>query len=311
MKVYNKITDVTAKYPNIAVALGMFDGIHIGHQSIIKEAVKLAQKNGGNSAVFTFSNHPLSILSPGNTPLIICDNELKISLMEKSGVDILFNVPFTKEFSRVPPEKFLAVLKENLAPKFVVTGANFTFGRQGKGTPRMLLRLAEEFSFTPEICSTVLVGGKAVSSTRIRECLQKGDLTSVGEFLGRPFDFCGHVAHGDKRGRLLGFPTANLKIENNRAMLPNGVYAVWATLDGKTMLNAVANVGDNPTFGNSERRLEVNIDNFDDDIYGKLLTVKFLAKIRDEQKFSSADELISQIRRDKTKAAEIWQRSKL
>lgn len=308
MEIYTKITDVTKKYRNVAVALGMFDGMHIGHQSIVRRAAELAKRANGASAVFTFSNHPLSVLAPDSLPPMIGGNELKIAVFEKMGVDVLFNVPFTREFSRIAPEKFLAMLKNSLAPKFVVTGANYTFGYMGKGNPRMLLRLAEEYGFTAEICPTILRDGRAVSSTRIRELLKNGELHEANDFLGHPFSFAGRVVHGDRRGRTLGFPTANLKIEASRAMLPNGAYAAEVFI-GEKNFDALVNIGSNPTFGGREKRLEANLQNFDADIYGEFIEVGFLEKLRGEKKFADADELVRQLRRDREKAAKIWEKN--
>ena len=144
MKTYTKITDITKEYPRISVALGMFDGMHIGHQSIVQRAMELAKEQNGTSAVFTFNNHPLSILAKDRMPLQIGSPELRASILEKMGVEVLFNIPFTKEFSKLSPEKFLELLRNNLAPKYVVTGANFTFGRQGKGNQRLLQRVGED-----------------------------------------------------------------------------------------------------------------------------------------------------------------------
>ena len=305
MEIYTKITDVSHKYGNVALALGMFDGLHLGHQSIIRRAVDLAKADGGTAMVMTFANHPLTVIAPDQVPLMLSDNETKASIIEKCGVDVLFSIPFTKYFSRIAPEDFLGMLRDNIAPKFVVTGANYTFGRMGKGNRKMLLRLASSFGFAADICPTVLRDGKAISSTRIREFLASGDLATANDFLGRPFEFGGRVVHGDRRGRTLGFPTANVKVSKERAMLPNGAYAVEVCLDGD-VYDGLANIGNNPTFEGKERRLEVNIQNFDADIYDRFIETRFLAKLRDERKFAGAEELIKQLRRDRERAEVIW-----
>ena len=306
MEVYNKLIDLTKKYPRLTVALGMFDGVHIGHQSIIRRAVELAKKINGRSVVFTFSNHPLSVLAPQALPPQIGNNTLREQRLKELGVDILLSIPFTKEFASRRPEEFLELLRLNLAPYYVVTGPNFTFGYKGKGTQRMLLRSGLEYGFTAEICPAVLRDGRPVSSTRIRKLLAEGDLQTASDFLGYPFTVIERVIHGDERGRIIGFPTANLAISEQRVMLPNGVYAVGLNYQGKHY-NGVANIGNNPTFKGCNRRIEVNIEAFSANIYDMLIAVEFLAKLRDEVKFDGVEQLVRQIKKDKEKARSYWQ----
>ena len=308
MQIYGKIKDITAEYKHIAVALGMFDGMHRGHQSIVRRALELAKAAKGTAAVFTFANHPLSVVAPRQRPLAIGDSELKADILAAMGVDVLFNINFTREFSRLAPEKFLTLLSANLAPEYVVTGMNYTFGAGGKGTTRMLSRLATDYGFEAEICPTVLSEGRAISSTRIRELIKNGDLFLANEFLGRPFAYTARVIHGDRRGRALGFPTANLPLDSTRVMLPPGVYAARAVYEGRSY-PALVNIGLRPTFEGREMRLEVNLQNFGEDIYDRLLRVDFLAKLRDERKFGSAQHLIRQLKRDREAAALYWQKS--
>ncbi|MCR5758099.1 MAG: bifunctional riboflavin kinase/FAD synthetase [Selenomonas sp.] len=305
MEVYNKLMDLTKKYPCLTVALGMFDGVHIGHQSIISHAVELAQRIGGKSVVFTFSNHPLSVLAPKQMPPQIGNNILREERLQELGVDILIAMPFTKDFASRRPEEFLDILRQNLAPRYVVTGPNYTFGYKGKGTQRMLLRAGEEYGFTAEICPAVLRNGRPVSSTRIRSLLAEGDLHKASDFLGYPFTVVERVIHGDERGRVIGFPTANLAIREQRVMLPNGVYAVGIRFQGKSY-NGVANIGDNPTFKGCNRRIEVNIEDFQGNLYDKLIAVEFWEKLRDEVQFSSVEQLVKQIKKDKEKAKIYW-----
>ncbi len=308
MKIYTKLTDITKEYPRAVVALGMFDGMHVGHQSIVRRAMELAREVDGTSVVFTFHNHPLSILAKDRMPLQIGSPELRAAVLEDMGVDLLFNISFTREFSKILPEKFLELLQRNLAPVYVVTGANFTFGRQGKGNQRLLQRVGADYGFHAEICPTVLADGHPVSSTRIRELLKEGNLELVNSFLGRPFAFAGRVVHGDRRGRTLGFPTANLQIPENRAMLPNGAYAAQVVYQGKSY-HGLANIGNNPTFDGCDHRLEVNIRDFHENIYDQLLQVFFLKKLREERKFSSVDHLVQQLHRDREAAEKVWKKS--
>ena len=306
MEIYKKLSTVNKKFPRPVIALGMFDGVHIGHASIISRAVELAHSINGTSIVFTFSNHPLSILAPESQPLMIGSRSLRRKLVEEIGVDVLIDIPFTRELSKRSPEEFMQLLKDKFAPSIVVTGPNYTFGRFGKGNGRMLIREGDAYGFRAEVCPAITVDKKTVSSTRIRKAIADGDLKCANELLGRPFTYVSTVVHGDRRGRKLGFPTANLEIAEGRAMLPNGAYAVSVELDGRKHCG-IANVGDNPTFGVVKRRLEVYIDRFNGDLYGRQLSVAFLEALRAEQKFSSAEELVAQLRNDLERAQKVFQ----
>ena len=302
MQFYSRLTTLRQDHPRLVIALGMFDGVHRGHRSIIRRAVDLAHEIGGESMVFTFSNHPLAVLAPQAVPL---HNALRRQLIEELGVDILMAIPFTKDLARRTPEDFLALLRDSFAPHILVTGPNYTFGSRGKGTHRMLQRVAGDYGFRAEICPAVQLGGRPVSSTRIRGLIAGGDLAAAEECLGRPFTVLDRVIHGDKRGRTLGFPTANLAIPDAQVMLPNGVYAATAHY-GDRDYAALANIGNNPTFPGCNRRIEVNIQDFSKDIYDRLLEVRFLQKIRDEEKFDSVATLVAQMHRDRERAKEIW-----
>ena len=308
MKIFSSLSDIQKmnfKDKNLAVALGTFDGVHIGHQNVICEAVNLAKKNQGLSAVFTFSNHPRSVIFPERQMLIINDTLAKIRDIEALGVDFLFNVEFTKQMSSMQPEEFMQMLKECFAPKFIVTGPNYTFGAKGAGTPQLLQSEGEKYGFKAYMHHFVYCQNSMVSSTTIRKAILDGDLAKANKMLGKPFSIDEEVIHGKKRGRMLGFPTANLAIKDNRIMLPNGVYIVSAYVDGQRY-NAVASIGTNPTFKDISRRVEVNIFDFHKDIYGKIIRVDFLAAIRREIKFTSVDALLSQMKKDVQKAKDYF-----
>lgn len=299
METIKKLSNLTEKYLRPVIALGMFDGVHLGHASVINRAKEIAKKIDGTTMVFTFSNHPLSILNPESAPLAIGSKSLRREIFESLGVEVLIEIPFTKDLSKKSPEEFLKLLQEKIAPAYVVTGPNYTFGRFGKGNGKMLLRESENYGFKTEICPAITFDKKTVSSTRIRSLIAEGNLTAVNNLLGRNFTYVSTVVHGDRRGRKLGFPTANLEIEDHRAMLPNGVYIVQVKV-GKNFFKGIANVGDNPTFKVAKRRLEVFIDNFNSDIYGEEISVSFIEKIRDEKVFASVEELKNQLREDLT-----------
>ena len=287
-----------------AVALGTFDGVHIGHQSIIQRAMNLAKAHKLVSVVYTFSNHPLEQIAPDKVPMQIGDNISKADILKAMGVQMLVNVAFNEKLCRQSPEAFIDELCHSLNPHYLVTGPNFSFGTKAKGNPRMLLRMGEEYGFQAEVGQAVQLDGRMVSSTRIRSLIEAGDLEKTNEYLGRYFSFGGRVIHGDHRGRTLGFPTANLAIGTHRAMLSNGAYAVLVWLKGKRY-NGIANIGDNPTFEGCNRRLEVNILDFSQNIYDTAITVQFVAKLREQKKFSGIDALVKQLRADEINARKL------
>lgn len=297
MEIIKKVSGLTKKYPRPVVALGMFDGVHLGHATVIKHAIDKARAIDGTAIVFTFSNHPLSIIAPENAPLMIGSKNLRREIFEDMGVDVLIEFPFTKELSKKSPEEFLELLQDKIAPAYVVTGQNYTFGRFGRGNGRMLMREGESYGFKAEVCQTFTIDRKTVSSTRIRALIAAGDLNSANQLLGRNFTYAGEVVNGDKRGRKIGFPTANLEIDDRRAMLPNGAYIVRVKVRGE-FYNGIANIGDNPTFKVARRRLEVFIDKFSSDIYGEEIFVSFISKLREEKVFTSVEELKAQLNED-------------
>ena len=294
MEIIKKLGGLTEKFTRPVIALGMFDGVHRGHAEVISHALDKAKAIGGTAMVLTFSNHPMTVINPSAAPLMIGSKNLRREIFADMGVDVLIEIPFTREFSRKSPEEFLALLQEKIAPAYVVTGPNYTFGRFGRGNGRLLLREAENFGFKAEVCQAFTIGRKTVSSTRIRALIAAGDLQGANELLGRNFTYAGEVVNGDKRGRKIGFPTANLEIDDRRAMLPNGAYVVRVKVRGK-LFNGIANIGDNPTFKAQRRRLEVFIDNFSGDIYGEEIFVAFVSKIRDEKIFAGVEELKAQL----------------
>lgn len=287
-----------------AVALGTFDGVHIGHQSIIQRAMNLAKAHKLVSVVYTFSNHPLEQIAPDKVPMQIGDNISKADILKAMGVQMLVNVAFNEKLCRQSPEAFIDELCRSLNPHYLVIGPNFSFGAKAKGNPRMLLRMGDEYGFQAEVGQAVQLDGRMVSSTRIRSLIEAGDLEKTNEYLGRYFSFGGRVIHGDHRGRKLGFPTANLAIGSHRAMLPNGAYAVLIWLNGKRY-NGIANIGDNPTFEGCNRRLEVNILDFSQNIYDAAITVQFVGKLREQKKFSGVDALVKQLRADEITARKL------
>lgn len=301
MQIYTQSTLLRDTYKNIVIALGTFDGIHLGHQSVIEKAVHVARATKGMSMAFTFSAHPLLTLRPDLAPKMLRDNAEKECMMASLGLDILMNVPFHKDFSSISPEGFLRFLEEHFAPRYLVVGPNYTFGFRGAGDGAFLERYGAQYGFEAMICPPVEVGGEIVSSSRIRKLVAAGELDAANALLGSPLSYAGVVIHGDARGRTIGFPTANVRIADDYVSLPNGVYVISGEVDGED-IRGIANIGCNPTFDGRERRMEVHIFDFDRDIYGRELRIRFLLRLRDEVKFPSIESLVLQIHEDVKKA---------
>ncbi|EIW18537.1 MULTISPECIES: bifunctional riboflavin kinase/FAD synthetase [Pelosinus] len=308
MEVLNQLTTLKDQYPRITVALGTFDGVHIGHQKVISRSVESAKQLNGTSVVFTFSNHPLSIIAPERCPLQIITQDDKVELIEKLGVDILLNIPFTAEFLKLSASQFIRLLLDQLNPKHILIGPNYFFGYKRCGTPKLLQKSGLQYGFTTEINPTVYVDDVMVSSTLIRQMIAAGQVHQAANLLGRPVTLKGMVIHGAKRGRLLGYPTINLGIASGLAVPQNGVYAVELIIQDN-QYNGIANVGTNPTFHDIGRRIEVHILDFSGDLYGEAVTVRFLNHIRNEQTFSNSEELKLQIAKDIVAAQKYYQTS--
>lgn len=297
MEIYTEITDLRRRYPRIAVVLGTFDGVHLGHRQIISRAVELAKAIEGTSVVFTFSNHPLSVVAPDRSPLQIATQEDKAELMKDIGVDVLMTIPFTSEFAKLSPEDFLTLLHSNLNPRYVVVGPNYSFGYKSSGTPEMLNNSGQKYGFEVEVLEAFHLDGNIVSSTAIRNLLAEGHVACAAKLLGRLFKIEGPVIQGEQRGRELGYPTANLAIAIGQVIPADGVYAVRVFIDSQ-WYNGIANVGTNPTFNGSERRIEVYVFSFQGNLYNNIIKVGFVRRIRAEKTFAGPDELVAQIKRD-------------
>lgn len=297
MKVFTQIENVR-QYPPVYMALGTFDGIHIGHQAIIKRTAQQARSNNCSSAVFTFSNHPLNVIDADRCPPLIITNQEKVELIANLGVDMLFNVPFTTELLRLTPEKFLEKIVCNINLRHVIVGANFTYGYRGAGTPALLTTAGAKHGFTVDVVNMVDVEGVIVSSTTIRQLVADGAVKPASDLLGRPATITGKIIEGDQRGRKLGFPTANLAIPSGLLVPADGVYAVYVHNEAGEKLKGVANIGNNPTFTRQTRRIEVHILDFDRFIYGQQLKIEFIERIRGEIAFTNIEQLKQQMKAD-------------
>lgn len=287
------------KYPATVIALGTFDGLHLGHTDVINTARDYAERNGLKLAVFTFSNHPLALIRPDLVPVRIISAEEKIKLLESFGVDYLINIPFTEDFAALSPDEFL----DRLACfnyHCLVVGENFTYGFLGSGKTETLERSGRKNGFDVIVRPLVKMNGNVVSSTGIRNLIQAGHIEYANRMLGRAYAITGTIVHGEQRGRRLGFPTANIELLHGEMAVPApGVYAVTASIEG-SIYEGMGNIGNNPTFNDVEHaRLEVNLFNCSGDLYGKTMSVQFHKYIRAEKKFSGVEELCRQIEEDK------------
>ncbi len=307
MRIMERLSDLQNENARrCVVAIGTFDGVHLGHQKLIARAVSLAREAGVLSVVFTFSNHPLSVLVPEHRPPALSSREERRLVFEELGVDLVVEAKFTEEMAALSAEDFLTRLVERLAPQAVVVGENFSFGAEGRGTPDFLFEQGQILGFHVEKLPLFSHAGETVSSTRIRSLLSEGDVRLAGELLGRLFAISGVVIHGDERGRKLGFPTANLLPPKGEACPANGAYAVCVVLEGGEEYIGVANVGDNPTFGGGEQRIETHLLDFSGDLYGQRIVVRFVERLRAEKRFPSPEALVEQIRKDEQTARKIF-----
>ena len=284
MKIIEDVLLTNEKFQNTYIAIGAFDGIHIGHRALIIKAVENAKKNGGKSVVFTFLNHPLERINIRKAPKLINSLEEKIHIIKSLGVDYLIMQPFTEKFSNETPENFVKeILKRKLDAQEVFVGFNFSFGKGGLGNSENLKEFGLENNIKIGIEEPVKLHGKIVSSTYIREKLTQGELKIANLCLGAPFLIIGEVVHGRKLGRVMGFPTANLKILN-KIYPPFGIYGGKVKIEGnENKWDAVINIGKNPTLKPDEKSIEVHILDFDKDIYGRKIYVSLIEHLRDEK----------------------------
>ncbi len=284
--------------PSPAVTIGNFDGVHRGHQALVRETVAHARAAGGAAVALTFDPHPARVLAPDRVPPALSTPAQKAELLEALGVDTLVVLPFTRAVAGLSPDAFARdVLAVALGARHVVVGETFRFGHRQAGDAAILARLGGALGFTVQAVAPVLDDGRPVSSSRVRDALAAGDVAHAAALLGRAYFLDGTVVEGDRRGRTIGVPTANL--ETDGALLPaRGVYAGPCRLpDGRAAL-AVVNVGQRPTFGGRTVTVEAHLVDFAGDLYGAHLRQSFAVRLRDEQRFPGVEALVAQIRRD-------------
>ncbi len=303
MQILHDFKELREIKKSLHLALGVFDGVHVGHQSVIRLAVDAAKQSGGVAGVLTFEPHPIRVLAPEKAPRrILASIHHKGELLADLGVEVMLVVPFTKEFATLDAREFLDTLWQN-APtlKTLAMGEDWQFGSRRSGNVEVLKSFGESRDVDVLTAGSVRVDGERVSSTRIRQAIRDGNMQAVSAMLGRDYTVMGTVVEGKKLGRSIGFPTANLRVYNEQ-LPPDGVWAVEVTLDQGLVYRGAGNLGMRPTVegGKGRRQLEIYLLDFSGDLYGSEMEVRFLTFVRGERKFDSLDALKRQIQEDVT-----------
>jgi riboflavin kinase / FMN adenylyltransferase len=306
---WHALDDVPADWGGCVATIGVFDGVHLGHQRIVNRAAEIARGRNLPLVVLTFDPHPDEVIRPGSHPPLLTSAHRQAELLAALGADAICILPFSLEFSRLSPDEFVrVVLSERLHASAVVVGENFRFGHRAAGDVPLLAQLGEKYDFIAEGVPLLVVDGVTISSTYIRERLAAGDVEGAAAALGRPHRVEGVVVRGHLRGRALGFPTANLETPPHTAIPADGVYAGWLTsldLDGTETSRwpAAISVGTNPTFGEGERTVEAYaLDRDDLDLYGRHAAIDFTARLRGTERFDTVEALVAQMRADVDRA---------
>jgi riboflavin kinase/FMN adenylyltransferase len=294
------------RFPGAVATLGTFDGVHLGHQAILSEVLLRAKSGGKGGIVLTFSPHPQEVVSPQNAPRLLTSPDEKTARIGELGLDALVFLPFDREMADLSPEAFIReYLWPRLGMSIMVLGQHSKFGKERKGDVALLSRLGGELGFKVVSIPAVLGGGGAISSTRIRQLLSAGKVGEAAKLLGRPYTLTGKVGQGDERGRGLGYPTANLAIlGERRQMVKEGVYVIKVNYKGQWH-NGLMNIGVRPTFNETSLEHEAHLFDFSGELYGEVLEVAFIERLRDEKAFSDAAVLAAQIKADEQAARRI------
>ena len=306
MKIYNSIEEFIPKF-KVALTLGTFDGVHIGHQSIIEKLNEVAEKIDGESVLMTFYPHPRHVLHPNNQKLkLLSTIEERSEMLKEYGLKHFIIQEFTKKFSQLKSENFVKeILVDKLCVKKLIIGYDHHFGRNREGNYEKLLRLSNLYSYEVEKIDPLNYMGSSVSSTKIRKKIHENKFKEVRKLLGRYFSFSGKIIEGKKMGKKIGYPTANIIVENVNKLMPNdGVYAVYIKVNSKDYMGMM-NIGYNPTFNSSKKSVEVHILDFSEDIYGIDVKVSIVEKIRKEKKFLSVEDLKKNLDIDKKKVRQL------
>jgi len=305
MKIFNPLETVTPDFHQAYVTIGNFDGVHIGHRYIFNLIQAEARQMDAKAVVMTFDPHPKMLLHPERRPFyLITTLEEKMALLEKSGIDAVFLIPFSLDYAKTTAQAFVHdFLWQHLHVRKVFIGHDNTFGCGKEGNQAFLEEYGQRLGFSVSVIDAVKMSDTVISSTLVRHCILDGEVGKAKIFLGRPYNIKGTVVKGYRRGNDLGFPTANLDPE--KVLLPKeGVYAAWIILENQ-QFDAVLNIGHNPTFSNDHLTIEVHLLDFKGELYGKTLQVYFVDRLRDEIKFTSSEELVQQIRQDAIQAKDL------
>ncbi|MEE2031040.1 bifunctional riboflavin kinase/FAD synthetase [Rhodococcus chondri] len=316
MQRWRGLDEIPADWGRCVLTIGVFDGVHRGHQQLIARAVKSAKERGIASVLMTFDPHPMEVVRPGSHPAQLTTLARRAELAEELGVDVFCVMPFTPEFMKLSPERYAhEILVERLHVAEVVVGENFTFGKKAAGNVEMLRSIGERFGFAVEGLTLLAEHAVTFSSTYIRSCVDAGDVEAAADALGRPHRVEGVVVHGDGRGRGLGFPTANVAPPMYAAIPADGVYAAWFTVLGSgapmeglsvgDRYRAAVSVGTNPTFSGRARTVEAFVLDEEADLYGQHVAVDFVHRLRGMEKFDSVEALISAMHRDADRARDL------
>lgn len=303
MKIVHSLDELPGVASNGCMAIGVFDGVHVGHQRVINTACDDARRLGGTSVALTFDPHPVRVLQPDKAPPLLTSTAHKLQLMAGLGVEACLVLKFDEALASMPPETFVETIARGASPlRVICVGRRFRFGHQRTGDVQLIRDLASRYGYVTREIEPVSVGGQMVSSTAIRQCVLAGDLNRAAMMLGRPVAILGTVERGDGVGRSLGYPTANIN-PHHEAIPPHGVYVARARLGDETHPGLV-NIGVRPTFeGRSRHRtIEIHLLDFDRDIYGRDLLIEFVCRLRDEVRFKSVNELKAQLARDEASA---------
>ena len=299
MKVIHAAHELGNGSRKVCVAIGVFDGVHLGHQQIIRQTVADARQHDALAVVVTFDKHPSAIVAPDRVPPQIFSRSQKLRAIEALGADALLEIPFDKSFSEKSGEVFIRELARDLGKiHSICVGADFVFGHKRSGNVKLLKKLGAELNFQVHGLAAVALDGQVVSSTRIREMIRAGNFDAASQMLGRPYAICGRIVEGDRLGRQIGFPTANLEAAH-LVLPPNGVYAASTKWNGQCYRVAL-NIGTRPTVAAAQPqlRVEAHLLDFSGDLYGAELEVEIGSKLREERRFASAAALREQISQD-------------
>lgn len=307
MKLIRTAKDLANGRRKVCLAIGVFDGVHLGHQQIIRQTITDARQHEAVALIVTFDQHPSAIVAPDRVPPLIYSIPQKVRTIEALGADALLEIPFDREFSQQTGEAFIRSLARDLGQiQSICVGADFVFGHKRSGNVPLLRQLGSELHFQVHGLAAVALDGETVSSTRIRETIRSGDFDAASQMLGRAYSIAGKVVHGDHFGHKLGFPTANLDTPG-MLLPPNGVYAAQARVADKSF-RSVLNIGIRPTIQNPTPapRVEVHLLDFTGDLYGQEMEITFAAKLRDENRFPSVEALRAQIQQDVAAARAVF-----